>query len=137
MSAPIAQLEVNLRELTDERVALLNARTKEDVSEAARAFLEGARTRAQGVGGHVVSGHAVGDPLDDVLRAFVLSDPRLQGFLVEQAGQFAELTNRQRDSRLRKLGAEIREAEDALREVRKREAIERIERDLAPAGEAA
>jgi hypothetical protein len=72
-----------------------------------------------------------------VLRAFLLRDAKLEAWLIEQAQQFAELTSKQRDSRLRKLGAEIKEAEDALREARKQAAIEEIEREFALAGEAA
>jgi hypothetical protein len=123
---------VTVQELKSQRDGLLAARTKEATAEAARGFLEGARARSQGVGGLVVGGHATGQPLDDVLRVFLLRDPKLEARLVAQAEQFAELTSKQRDSRLRKLTAEIKEAEDALREARKREAIEQIEREFAP-----
>jgi hypothetical protein len=128
MSAGIEQLTATLAELQGQRAALLAARTKEAAAEAARTFLEGARARSQGVGGYVVGGQAGGQPLDDVLRAFLLADSKLGAWLAEQ---FAELTAKQRDSRLRKLGAEIAKAEDELRVARKREAIEQIEREFA------
>jgi hypothetical protein len=131
MSEEVDKLAQRLAELRSERDGLLNARTKEATAEAATAFLEGARRSQQGVGGHVVSGHAVGQPLDDVLRAFLLSDPKLEAWLVEQAQQFAELTNRQRDSRLRKLGSEIAELEKHHLEARKAEAMEQLEREFA------
>jgi len=84
------------------------------------------------VGGHVVSGHALVQPLDDVLRAFLLSDPKLEAWLVAQAEQFAELTSKQRDSRLRKLGAEIEAATAELREAAKMEALRQVEERFAP-----
>jgi hypothetical protein len=127
----VQELTSRLEELKSQRDGLLTARTKETTAEAARTFLEGARARSQGVGGVVVGGHAVGEPLDDVLRAFLLRDPKLEAWLVEQAEQFAELTAKQRDSLLRKLGAEIAKAEGELREARKQAAIEQIEREFA------
>ena len=128
----VQRLTARLDELRGHRDALLSARTKEGVAEAARTFLDAARDRSEGVGGIVVGRHALGQPLDDVLRAFLLRDPKLEGWLVDEAGRFAELTSKQRDVRLRKLTSEIREAEDALREARKREAIEQIEAEFSP-----
>lgn len=131
MSADVERLEAKLAELKSERDGLLIARTKESTAEAARAFLEGARARSQGIGGHVVSGHGAGQPLDDVLRAFLLSDPRLEAWLVEQVRPFAELTTKQRDSKLRKLNAEITSVEAELREARKAAVIAQIEAEFA------
>jgi nucleotide-binding universal stress UspA family protein len=133
----LQQLEARLSELHSERDGLLAARTKEATAEAARTFLDGARARSQGVGGVVVGGHATGQSLDDVLRAFLHSDAKLEGWLVEQAEQFAELTAKQRDSRLRKFGTESAKAETELREARKAAAIAAIEAEFAPAGDAA
>ena len=137
MSDSVESLAARLEELKGERDAAISARTKEATAEAATAFLEAARARSQGMGGVVVGGHATGQPLDDVLRAFLLADSRLEAWLVEQADPFAELTSKQRDSRLRKLGGEIKETEDALREARKVAAIAAIEAEFAPAGDAA
>jgi hypothetical protein len=131
MTENVQRLEARLAELRDARDALVVSRTKEDVSEAAQAFLAHARAHSQGVGGHVVSGHATGQPLDDVLRAFLLSDPKFEGWLVEQAEPYAELTAKQRDSRLRKLNGEITQAEAELREARKAAAIAEIEAEFA------
>jgi hypothetical protein len=127
----LEQLEGKLAELRAERDGLLGTRTKEDTRAAATAFLEDARARSEGLGGLIIGGHATGQPLADVLHAFLLSDPRLEAWLIEQAEQFAELTAKQRDSRLRKITAEVKEAEDALREARKKAAIEKIERVFA------
>jgi hypothetical protein len=135
MSADLEQREAKLTALQQERDGLLGARTKEATAEAATLFLEGARRHSQGVGGLVVGGHAAGQPLDDVLRAFLLSDPKLEAWLVEQAEQFAELTSKQRDSQLRKVNAEIEAATAELRSARKAKAIAAIEAEFA--GEAA
>jgi hypothetical protein len=132
MSADVEQLEARLAELKGQRDGLLAARTKESTAEAARTFLESARARSEGVGGLVVGGHAVGQPLDDVLRSFLLRDPKLEAWLVERAAEFAELTEKQRDGRLRKLTAEINEAETELRETLKAEAIREVEERFAP-----
>jgi hypothetical protein len=131
----LQELTSRLEELKGQRDGLLSARTKEATAEAARAFLEGARARSQGVGGVVVGGHSAGQPLDDVLRAFLLADSKLEAWLVEQAEQFAELTSKQRDSQLRKISAEIEAATAELRSARKAEAIAAIEAEYA--GEAA
>jgi len=137
MTADIAQLETNLRELTGERDALVAARTNEATAEAARAFLDAARARSEGLGSIVVGGHAVGDPLDDVLRAFLVTDPRLEPWLVEQAGQFAELTEKERASRLKKIDTAIASAQKDLLAARKAAAMAQLEADFAAAGEAA
>jgi hypothetical protein len=135
MNTVIEQLEARLAELRGQRDGLLAARTKEATAEAARTFLEGARARSKGMGGLVVGGHGTGQPLDDVLRAFLLSDPRLEGFLVEEAQRFAELTEKTKAAKLRKIGGEIAAAEQELLAARKREALEEVERQFA--GEAA
>jgi hypothetical protein len=132
MSVDVEQLEAALEELKGQRDGLLAARTKESTASAARSFLEAARARSEGLGGLVVGGHATGQPLDDVLRAFLLSDPKLETWLVEQAAPFAELTEKQRDSQVRKLTAEINEAETELREALKAEAIREVEERFAP-----
>jgi hypothetical protein len=139
MSADLEQFEAKLGELRSERDALLTARTKEAAAEAATAFLEGARRHAEGLGGLIVGGHAVGQPLDDVLRAFLLADPKLEPWLSEQAQQFAELTAKQRDSRLRKVSAEIAELEKRHLAARKAAALAQLEIEFAEvsSGEAA
>jgi hypothetical protein len=128
----LQELTSRLEELKGQRDGLLSARTKESTAEAATAFLEGARRHAEGIGGLIVGGHAVGQALDDVLLAFLLADPKLEAWLTEQAQQFAELTTKQRDSRLRKITAEIEAATAELREQRKALAIEEIERQFSP-----
>jgi hypothetical protein len=84
------------------------------------------------VGGLIIGGHARGEPLDDVLRAFLLRDPKLEAWLIEQAEQFAELTAKERDSRLRKNTAETKAVTVEIRERKEALAIEEIERQYAP-----
>jgi hypothetical protein len=129
----IDELDQRLAELQAERGALVSARTKEATAQAAQSFLEAAGAHSQGLGGLVIEGHAAGQPLDDVLRAFLLSDPRLEGWLVEQAQQFAELTEKAKAAKLRKLGDEIEAATAALREERKAAAIAAVEAEFADA----
>jgi len=71
----------------------------------------------------------VGSALDDVLRAFLLSDPRPDSWLTAQAGEFAQLSERAKASQVKKLDEQIvkvtgerREAEEgaAVAEVRAR-----------------
>lgn len=125
----VQDLEGRLAELQAERDALLAARTSESTAESARLFLEAARRQSDRVGGHVVGVHAVGSALDDVLRAFLLSDPRPDSWLTAQAGEFAQLSERAKASQVKKLDEQIvkvtgerREAEEgaAVAEVRAR-----------------
>lgn len=57
------------------------------------------------------------------MRATWVSDPRLEGWLVDQSEPFAELTEKAKAAKLRKLGGEIEAATAALREERKTAAI--------------
>lgn len=107
MSIEVQKLEAKLQELGAARDGLLALRTREDTAQAAAAFLEAARARSEGLGGLVVGGHAVGHALDDVLRAFLLSDPRLDSWLVEEVAAFGELTEKERAGRVSKVDAQI------------------------------
>jgi hypothetical protein len=131
MSADLEQLTATIDELKGQRDGLVAARTKESTAEAARAFLEAARARSEGVGGLVVGGHAVGQPLDDVLRAFLLSDPKLEGWLVERAEQFAELTAKAKAAQLKKLDGEIAKVQGEARDAAKAEALAAVEAQYA------
>lgn len=127
----VDKLEGRLAELKSERDALLAARTSESTAESARLFLESARRRSERVGGHVVGVHAVGSALDDVIRSFVLSDPRFERWLVEQASEFAQLSERAKATQLKKVGAAIAKAQDELREAKRQAALEAVEREFA------
>ena len=130
MSDAAEQAAAKLRELADERDGLVNARTKESTAADARAFLETARARSGSLGALVVGGHAVGQSLDDVLRAFLLTDPRLEAWLVEQAGEFAETTEKERASRLHKAETEISKVTNELREARRIDAVAAAEAEI-------
>ena len=82
--------------------------------------------------GLVANGHIAGNALEAVLLGFVLTDPRLPGWLV--AGQEAMvngLTDRSRTSKLKKLDEQIAKATADLREARRQEALAAIEREFA------
>jgi hypothetical protein len=72
----------------------------------------------------------MGHSLDDVLRAFLLQDPKLEAWLVEQAEQFAELTEKTKTARLRKLDAEIAKLIAEAREHAKAAALAEVERQF-------
>jgi hypothetical protein len=132
MSVDVETLEAKLAELQGQRDELESVKTREDAAKAARDFC--AIARRNDVLGFVLAAAAVGEPLQAVINAFVLSHPRFESWAAEQAQAVEGITlsDKQRDSRLRKLGAEIKQAEDALREARKLEALEQIEREFAP-----
>ena len=79
----------------------------------------------------MVGVHAVGAALDDVVRAFVLLDLRFEGWLVEQAGEFAQLSSRAKATQVRKLDEQIGVVEKDLLAARTQEALVQIEREFA------
>jgi hypothetical protein len=135
MSDNLEQLEAKLTALENEYAALVTSKTREDAARAAREVCEIARRGD--VRGFVLGGAAVGETLQAVINAFVLSDPRFESWAAEkaQAVDGIELTDKQRDSRLRKLGAEMEELREQHHEARKAAAMEQLEREFA--GEAA
>src|SRR2546423_80216 len=100
MSANVQKLTAKLAELESERETLETVKTREDAAKAARDFA--AIARRNDVRGFVLGGAAVGEPLQAVINAFVLSDPRFESWAAEQAQAVdgIELSDRQRDSRL-------------------------------------
>jgi hypothetical protein len=131
----LEQLTARLAELENERDALTSARTKEDVRALAESWLAAACARMNGTPGLVLNGHANPDQVHAVLAEFLLDSPALLDFIVRKVEATTELTNRQRDSRLRKLGQQIDAATAELREARKQAALAELEREFA--GEAA
>ena len=80
-------------------------------------------------------GDVYGEPLQRVLNAYTASGSRLtfDEWLVETAQSLEgiTLTNPQRESRLRKLGAEMEQLKGQHNEARKRVAMEQLEREFA------
>jgi hypothetical protein len=137
MSA-VDKLEQELAKLQDEYASVAATKTLESAARAAREFCELARRGD--VRGLVLGGAAVGEPLQQVINAFVLSDPRFEAWAAEQAQAVdgIELSDKQRDSRLRKLGAEMEQVRKQHNEARKAAAMEALEAEFAEvSGEAA
>jgi hypothetical protein len=128
----INEIEARLAELRGKRDTLATSLTRDGAERAAKDFAEGARQRAD-VAGYILNGAAVGDPLQAVLNAFVLDHPDFERWATETATavEGIELSDKQRDSRLRKLESEIAAAEKQHLAARKKAALEQIERDYA------
>jgi hypothetical protein len=132
----IERLEERLAELRTERTTLVATRTKEDVRTLAEAWLAAACSRARGItAGFVLNGHAGPAEVQAVLGEFLLESPALVDFIAAKVEATTELTNRQRDSRRRKLDDAIGVVEAELREAAKAAAIAAVEAKYA--GEAA
>ena len=131
MSADLEQLEAKLAELQADYAALVSTKTREDAARAAADFTTIAGR--DDVRGLVLGGAAVGEPLQRVINAFVLSDPRFASWAAEQAQAVdgIELSDKQRDARLRKLGAAMEETRKLHNEARKAAAMEQLEREFA------
>jgi flavin-dependent dehydrogenase len=84
-------------------------------------------------------GAIIGNPLESVLHAFIVSRPEFDTWLAERARAVAEnLSDRQKSQRLAKLDEQIAEATDKLREARKAQALAKVEAEFASvSGEAA
>ena len=126
-----------LTELRGERDGLANSLTRDGAEKAARDFAEGARHRTDVVG-YILNGAAVGDPLQEVLNAFVLEHPDFERWAIEKAQSIEgiTLTDRQRDSQLKKLEGQIAAAEKEHLAAREAEALAAIERQYAAVPEA-
>jgi flavin-dependent dehydrogenase len=130
------RLAGRLGELRGERAALAAARTQDDAERAAKEYADTVRRRHAELGGFVLGGAIVGDPLQSVLTAFIVSRPDFEAWLVEQAKAVCgEMSDRSKKSRLAKLDEQIAAATSELRQARKQEALEQVEREFA--GEAA
>ena len=68
---------------------------------------------------------------------FRLNGSDFSAFIASKVGGRAELTNKQKAARLKKLGTSIEAVTAELREARKAAAIAAVEAEVAPAGEAA
>jgi hypothetical protein len=113
------------------RDELASSKTREDAAKAAREFV--AIGRRTDVRGFILSAAAVGQPLQAVINAFVLSDPRFESWAAEQAQavEGIELTDKAKASRLRKLDDQIATAEAEAREAAKAAAIAAVEEKFA------
>jgi SOS response regulatory protein OraA/RecX len=134
----IAQLETRLTELRGERAAVESTMTKEDLARNVDEWIGTARAQAAGASRLVLGGsNASGEHLERVLHEDRLDDDGLAERTVarlERQG-FGALSDRQKGSKLKALDEKIAKATGELREARKRQALEEVERQFA--GEAA
>jgi hypothetical protein len=84
-----------------------------------------------GTAGLVMNGHANPPEIQSVIAEFLLDSPALLDFIVKKVEATTNLTNRTRDSKLRKLSTEIAEVEKQHLEARKAAALEQLEREFA------
>lgn len=133
MSVKLQQLESKLAELKSERDGLASVKTCEDAARAAQDFVEIARRTD--VRGFILSAAAVGQPLQAVVNAYVVSGdtrPFLEWAAEQaQAVEGIELTDKAKASRLRKLDDQIAKAEAEVREAAKAAAIAAVEERFA------
>jgi hypothetical protein len=134
VSLDVERQEAKLAELESERDALGSVLTRDEAERKARDY--GEAVRRDEVAALILNGHAHGQPLQRVLSAYTASGSLLSfdEWAIETvlALEGITLTDKQRDSRLRKLGAEIAATEKQLLEARKQAALEQLERDFAP-----
>jgi hypothetical protein len=126
------QLETKIAELSGEAAALAAVMTKEDLRGKVDQWLEIARAHAAGSSRFVLGGQASGDNLAQVLFEDLLADEGLSGRIVArlEAQGFGELTDRQRDGKLKKLENAIAHTNAELREARKAEALAAVEAEF-------
>lgn len=136
MRPDVEKLTGKLGELQGERATLAAARTRDDAVRAAKEYADAVRHRHAELGGFVLGGAIMGDPLNSLMVAYIASRPDFEAWLAEQAKAVCgELSDRQRDAKLKSVDGEIAKVTVQLREARKAEAFERIESEFA--GEAA
>jgi hypothetical protein len=133
MSTEVAlqKLTARLDELEAERVTLETTRTREDVRELAESWLATACRRMNGTAGFVLNQHVAPEQIQAVIAEFLLDSPALLDFIVKKVEATTTLTNRQRDSRLRKNSTEKAELEKQKLALRKELAMEQLEREFA------
>jgi hypothetical protein len=86
MSADVDQLGNKLAELQAARATLQATRTRDDADAAAKQYAETVRKTHAEVGGFILGGAILGDPMASVLRAFIVSPARVRR-LAGRAGQ--------------------------------------------------
>jgi hypothetical protein len=125
-----------LEELQSQRAALAATRTQGDAERAVKEYADAVRRTHAEMGGFVLGGAILGDPLDSVMRAFMVSRPDFEAWLVDQAKAVCgQLSDRQKKQTLAKLDEAIAAAKQEVLGARKQQALEEVEREFA--GEAA
>jgi hypothetical protein len=124
---PLNQLEARLHELRNERDTLAGTRTREDVRALAEDWLGAACARMNGTAGLVLNGHANPPEIQSVIAEFLLDSPALLDFIVTKVEATTELTNRQRDAKIKKLDEQISKLEQEQLRHAKEAALAEVE----------
>jgi hypothetical protein len=109
----------NEEKLTKAREELLafesaNPQAKEDLREAAEAWLRDAQRVTAIELVSVIAGGLQREHLISAINSFVVASPAFREALLAQVNEVGLLTRKQRDSELKRLGKTVREAEAAL-----------------------
>jgi hypothetical protein len=129
----VEQLGARLAELQTQYATLASTRTKEDVRELAESWIASRLAQVDASIAFVLNQHVGPVESQAVREKLDLEDKRDR--IIATAEATTALTNRQRDSRLRKLGAEMEELRKQHNEARKEAAMAQLEAEFA--GEAA
>jgi len=137
VSVDTDKVEAVLFDLRGERAGVEATMTREDLVRSVDEWLKVARAHAAGSSRLVLGGQASGEHLVQVLAEDRLGDEGLAARTVSrlESQGFGALSDRAKASKLKALDEKIAKATGELREVRKREALERVEAEFA--GEAA
>jgi hypothetical protein len=128
----VEEIEARLADVRGQRAAVEQEWTKERLDRAVADYFASARAHAAGASRLILGGQASGEHVARVLAEDKLDDEGLEGREIGrlQALGFGLLTDRQRDSRLRKLDETIRAAEAELLARRKEAALREIEEEF-------
>jgi hypothetical protein len=124
----VDKLALRLSELRSERATVASLRSKEEMRALVEVALGRASARVAGSTGFLVNGHVDAASLDAADMEYRLSEPGLREFHVARAEAMAELTNRQRDTKLKRLDAEIAKLEAEQLRHAKAAALDEVER---------
>jgi hypothetical protein len=120
-----------LEQLQAKRAEAAATRTKEDVRELAESWLAAVLAQVNGATrGFVLNGHVGPEQVRAVLSEYLLESGALVDFVMARVEAVAELTNRERSNRLKKLDAEIAKVNAEVREAAKAEALAEVERQF-------
>jgi hypothetical protein len=129
MSDKLEQLGSRLAELQTQYATLAGTRTKEDVRELAESWIASRLAQVDASIAFVLNGHVGAVESQAVREKLDLEDKRER--IIAEAEATTTLSNRQRDSKLRKLGAEMGELRKQHNEARKQAAMEALEKQFA------
>ena len=116
-----------LAALQAERNTVASIRTKEDVRSLAESWLAAALGQVNGSAGYILNGHIGPAEVQAVISEYLLESGALVDHIIKKTEGRAELTDRQKSGRLKRLDAEIATAEAVVRKEARDAAIAEIE----------